>query len=95
MFSSYQIFLFLRINTDIVSEEESDDFTDEEEEELQQTTPTVSRHTSVCDNQLYNSIKQQESDMSNSQWYIDLPKNDQLESLTSQLAIGNRLKLGF
>jgi hypothetical protein len=56
------------MNTDIISDEESDDFTDEEEEEQQLPTPTITRHPSICDNQLYNSTKA-ESTIGNSQWY--------------------------
>ncbi len=61
------------MNTDIISDEESDDFTDEEE---QQATPTLIKRSSICDTQLYNSIKQE----SNSQWYIDVPQSDNLSN---------------
>jgi hypothetical protein len=81
------------MNTDIISDEESDDFTDEEEEQ-QLTTSTVTIPASICDNQLYNSTKQ-ESNISNSQWYIDTQKNDYFEPLTSQSSNGNRLKSNF
>jgi hypothetical protein len=80
------------MNTDVISEEESDDFTDEEEEEhRQRTTPTLIRQSSICDNQLYNSTKQ-ESDTSNSQWYIDIPQKDCLES---QFSNGKLFKFDF
>jgi hypothetical protein len=76
------------MNTDIISDGESDDFTDEEEEQQSVATPIVTRTTSTCDNELYNSTKP-ESNASNSQWYIDIPKNDYSESLTSQSLYGN------
>jgi len=76
------------MNTDIISDGESDDFTDEEEEQQSVATPIVPRTTSTCDNELYNSTKP-ESNASNSQWYIDIPKNDYSESLTSQSLYGN------
>jgi hypothetical protein len=59
------------MNTDVISDEESDDFTDEEEQQ------TMTRHPSICENQLYNSTKPESS---NSQWYIDLSKPDSFES---------------
>jgi hypothetical protein len=76
------------MNTDIISDEESDDFTDEEEEEEQQQqlpTPTITRHPSICDNQLYNSTKA-ESTIESSQWYIDIPKSDHFESSNGNLS---------
>jgi hypothetical protein len=78
-------FDFLRMNTDIISDEESDDFTDEEEEQL--ATPTVTRPELISDDQLYNSTKQESDTSNNSQWYIDIPKNDYFES-----SYGNVLK---
>jgi hypothetical protein len=88
--------LFLRANTDIVSEEESDDFTDEEEEQRKkeleeqqlQSTPTITRRSSISDNHLYHSTRRKSS-VGNSQWYIDVPKNAYLEALTPQSSNGN------
>jgi len=83
---------FLRTNTDVISDDESDDFTDEEEEQRQQlSTPTVTKPELISDDQLYNSTKQ-ESITTNSQWYIDIPKNDYFQSLPSQSSYGNILK---
>jgi hypothetical protein len=73
------------MNTDIISDEESDDFTDEEEEQQQVATPTVTKHPSICDNELYNSTKA-ESNIGNSQWYIDIPKTDNFESSNGNLS---------
>ncbi len=70
------------MNTDIISDEESDDFTDEEDE--QPATPSVT----LNDNQLYNSTPT-ESNISNSQWYIDTPKTDCYKSLTFRSPNGN------
>ncbi|CAF0987740.1 unnamed protein product [Adineta steineri] len=68
------------MNTDIISDAESDDFTDEEEE---QQTPTITRHSSVCDTVLYDSTKQESNTSSSSQWYADIPKNDSPEAQIS------------
>jgi hypothetical protein len=59
------------MNTDVISDEESDDFTDEEE----QQTPTLTRQSSICETQLYDTSEQQ-AESSHTQWYTDIPKND-------------------